>query len=58
MDPLKKAFFHFSNSDFHTVRSKNGLIGQVLVLRVGRPGKGVSFAIGLAWSEDHLEVKL
>ena len=55
---LEEAFFHFSDSDFHTVRGKDHLVGKVLFLRVGYPGKGVSFTVSLAWPEDHLEVEL
>ena len=45
---FKKAFFHLSNSDFHTVWGENGLIGQVLLLRVEYSDKSVSLIISLA----------
>ena len=45
---FKKAFFHLSDSDFHTVWGENGLIGQVLLLRVEYSGKGISLIINLA----------
>ena len=56
--PFEKAFFHFSDSDFHTVWGENSLIGQVLLLRVGYSGKGISLIIHLAWPEDHMKVEL
>ena len=55
---FKKAFFHFFNSDFHTVQGENGLIGQVLLLRVKYSDKGISLTISLAWLEDHIKVEL
>ena len=55
---LEEAFFHFSNSDFHTVQSKNHLIGKVLFLRVKYSDKGISFTVSLAWLKDYLKVKL
>ena len=55
---LKEVFFHFSDSDFHTVRDKDCLIGKVLFLRVEYSDKGVSFTVSLVWSEDHLKVEL
>ena len=55
---FKKAFFYLSNSDFYTVWGENGLIGQVLLLRVKYLSKGISLIISLAWSEDHIEVEL
>ena len=45
---FKKAFFHLSDSDFHIVQSENGLIGQVLLLRVEYLSKSVSLIISLA----------
>ena len=45
---FKQALFHLSHSDFHTVRGEDGLIGQVLLLRIGYLGKGVSLTISLA----------
>ena len=44
---FKKAFFHLFNSDFHTVQGENGLIDQVLLLRVEYSGKSVSLTISL-----------
>ena len=55
---FKKAFFHLSNSDFHIVQGENGLIDQVLLLRVKYSDKDVSLIISLAWSEDHMKVEL
>ena len=55
---LEEALFHFFNSDFHTVRGKDCLVGKVLFLRVEYPDKGISFTVSLAWPEDHLEVEL
>ena len=55
---FKKAFFHLSNLNFHTVWGENGLIGQVLLLRVEYSDKGVSLTISLAWPEDYIKVKL
>ena len=55
---LDEAFFHFSDSDFHMVWSKDHLIGKVLFLRVEYSDKGVSFTVSLAWLKDHLKVKL
>ena len=55
---LEEVFFHFSDSDFHTVWGKDHLIGKVLFLRVEYSDKGVSFTVSLAWPEDHLEVEL
>ena len=55
---FKKAFFHLFNSDFHTVQGENGLIGQVLLLRVKYSDKGISLIISLAWLEDYMEVEL
>ena len=45
---FKKAFFHLSDSNFHMVWGENGLIGQVLLLKVKYSGKSVSLIISLA----------
>ena len=55
---FKKAFFHLSNLNFYTVWGENGLIGQILLLRVEYLGKSVSLIISLAWLEDYIKVKL
>ena len=55
---LEETFFHFFDSDFHTVWGKDCLIGKVLFLRVEYSDKGVSFTVSLAWLKDHLKVKL
>ena len=47
MHPFKQALFHLSHSDFHTVRGEDGLIGQVLLLRIGYLSKGISLTISL-----------
>ena len=48
MHLFKQALFHLSHSDFHTVWGEDGLIGQVLLLRIEYSGKGVSLIISLA----------
>ena len=45
--PFEQALFHLSHSDFHTVWGEDGLIGQVLLLRIEYSGKGVSLIISL-----------
>ena len=55
---FEKAFFHLFNSDFHIVQGENGLIGQVLLLRVEYLGKSVSLTISLTWLKDHIKVEL
>ena len=55
---FKKAFFYLSDSDFYIVQGENGLMDQVLLLRVKYSDKGVSLIISLAWSEDYIKVKL
>ena len=45
---FKKAFFHLSDSNFHTVQGENGLIDQVLLLRVEYSSKSVSLIISFA----------
>ena len=48
MHLFKQALFHLSHSDFHTVWGEDGLIDQVLLLRIGYLSKGVSLIISLA----------
>ena len=55
---FKKAFFHLFNSDFHIIQGENGLIDQVLLLKVEYLSKGVSLIISLAWLKDYIEVEL
>ena len=45
---FKQVLFHLSYSDFHTVWGEDGLIGQVLLLRIEYLSKGVSLIISLA----------
>ena len=44
---FKQALFHLSHSDFHTVQGEDGLIGQVLLLRIEYSGKGIDLIISL-----------
>ena len=55
---LKEVFFHFFDSDFHTVWDKYCLIDQILFLRVKYLSKSVSFTVNLIWLKDHLKVEL
>ena len=48
MHLFEQALFHLSHSDFHTVWGEDGLIGQVLLLRIEYLSKGVSLIISLA----------
>ena len=44
---FKQALFHLSHSDFHTVQGEDGLIDQVLLLRIEYLSKSVSLIISL-----------
>ena len=48
MHPFEQTLFHLSHSDFHMVWGEDGLIGQVLLLRIEYLSKGVSLIISLA----------
>ena len=48
MHLFEQVLFHLSHSDFHTVWGENGLIGQVLLLRIENLSKGVGLTISLA----------
>ena len=48
MHLFEQSLFHLSHSDFHTVWGEDGLIGQVLLLRIEYLSKGVSLTISLA----------
>ena len=48
MHSFKQALFHLPHSDFYTVQSENGLIDQVLLLRIRYLSKGVDLIISLA----------
>ena len=48
MHLFKQVLFHLSHSDFHTVWGEDGLIDQVLLLRIEYLSKGVSLTISLA----------
>ena len=47
MHSFKQALFHLSYSDFHTVQGEDGLIDQVLLLRIEYLSKNVSLIISL-----------
>ena len=47
MHLFKQALFHLSHSDFHTVQGEDGLIDQILLLRIEYLNKGVSLTISL-----------
>ena len=47
MHPYEQALFHLPHSDFHMVQGEDGLIGQVLLLRVKYLSKSVSLTISL-----------
>ena len=48
MHPFEQALFHLSHSDFHTVQGEDGLIGQILLLRIEYLSKSISLIISLA----------
>ena len=48
MHLFKQALFHLFHSDFHTVQGEDGLIDQVLLLRIRYLDKGISLIISLA----------
>ena len=45
---FKQALFYLPHSDFHTVQGEDGLIDQILLLRIEYLSKGVSLTISLA----------
>ncbi len=47
MHLFKQALFHLPHLNIHTVQGEDGLIGQVLLLRIEYLSKGVSLTISL-----------
>ena len=45
MHLFEQTLFHLSHLNFHTVQGEDGLIGQVLFLRIEYLSKGVSLTI-------------